>query len=93
VSNEPTYEDLTDADDRMLYIFTAGRYIPTGMYVGGSLAKYPVHLLAVGDSFFVPGKTGFIGTVNLRARRLGIRVAQRHVIENGVAGRRIWRVA
>lgn len=58
-------------------------------------SKYPWKQMKVGDSFFVAGMTS--GRLGARARAYSARNKEdfvaRNVIENGVEGCRVWRVA
>lgn len=51
--------------------------------------KYPFRKLEVGDSFFVPKKSG---GMHKAAHSVGIKIATRMVEEKGVRGVRIWRI-
>lgn len=56
--------------------------------------KYPLNLLAVGDSFFVAGKTRQQMASPIRYATCACRKFTSHrVIENGVRGLRVWRIA
>ena len=56
--------------------------------------KYPFNAMAVGDSFFVPGKTANDMKGPLRYARCECRrFATRRVTEHGIPGLRIWRIA
>ncbi len=61
------------------------------------LRKYPWAELAVGQSFFVAGEkqTSLIAAAWGWAKRQspGARFTSRKVVENGVAGVRVWRTA
>ena len=55
--------------------------------------KYPLNTMAVGDSFFVPGKTANDMKGPLHYARCSCRkFATRRVIESGITGLRIWRI-
>lgn len=61
---------------------------------GGGARKYPFRELEVGDSFFIPGKTrqqlkASISNASCDCRRF----VTRGVVEHGVKGLRVWRVA
>jgi len=61
----------------------------------GAPRKYPFDELAVGESFFVPGKksTDLGGSIGGARHRLpGRKFRTRTVTENGVDGVRVWRV-
>ena len=55
-------------------------------------SKYPFAELEIGDSFFVEGKTAgqFGGWRNYHRPK---KFSERTVIENGVKGLRVWRIA
>lgn len=56
--------------------------------------KYPFNIMAVGDSFFVPGMTRRPMASSIRHASCECRkFTTRRVIENGVSGLRIWRIA
>ena len=59
----------------------------------GRPAKYPLEELEVGDSFFVPKRAAAKVSMTARAKKLGITVAKRTVVENGVTGTRVWRTS
>jgi hypothetical protein len=60
----------------------------------GGWYKYPWESLAVGDSFFVEGKSivGVSAQAVNRTKRHGDKYTCRSVIEGGVPGVRVWRV-
>jgi len=60
----------------------------------GAPCKYPWDKLAVGDSFFIPGKTSqTISPARQSAEHTrGTKYASRTVEENGVRGVRVWRI-
>jgi hypothetical protein len=62
--------------------------------VHGGFYKYPWDQMEIGDSFFVPNKAIniFAGQACNRAKRHGGKYTCRSVVENGVAGTRVWRV-
>ena len=79
------------------------RLYGTGRVPGG---KYPVRVLAVGESFFIPFESpervftelALRSTISALARREakrspGKKFASRSVREDGVAGVRLWRLA
>lgn len=59
---------------------------------GGRNGKYPWREMEVGDSFFMPGAARSGAPQYLAGQRTGFRFSSRGVIENGVKGRRIWRI-
>lgn len=59
-----------------------------------SQSKYPWDEMAVGDSFFVPhgDPTVIAGCASHQKRRGTGRFTTRSLVENGVAGVRVWRM-
>ena len=56
--------------------------------------KYPFDTMAVGDSFFAPVMVSCLNSSAYRFRRgTTLKHTIRSVIEDGVAGCRVWRVA
>ena len=66
--------------------------VPIGDGIG-RIPKYPWASMAVGDSFFVPGKgaNDLLGAARPR-KLLGEKHTCRTLTENGVKGVRVWRV-
>lgn len=66
--------------------------IPMAAVRTGPKSKYPYDKLKIGQSFFIPGAktvfTMFIANKNLAPKHF----ASRKRTENGVVGRRVWRV-
>jgi len=62
--------------------------------VASRTCRYPIADLAVGDSFFVPGRTPHAvqSVVVYWQRKLGTRYLTRSVEIDGARGVRIWRV-
>lgn len=58
----------------------------------GRKAKYPFRDMEVGDSFFAPGSS-VIGMHGCARRYRPMRFTCRTVIEHGVPGIRVWRIA
>lgn len=58
----------------------------------GRRAKYPFRDMDIGDSFFAPGSS-VIGIHGCARRHRPMRFTCRSVVENGVAGIRVWRIA
>lgn len=54
-------------------------------------SKYPWRSMKVGDSFFVSQPRGDRNSTYWQ-KTLGIKVVSRVLIENGIKGRRYWRV-
>jgi hypothetical protein len=54
-------------------------------------SKYPFRDMELGDSFFAPGGT-VIGLHGCARRHRPMRFTCRSVVENGVAGVRVWRI-
>ena len=68
--------------------------IPLPAKGGGRPRSFPFDEMTVGQSFFVPGRRSISGQRLSRAKkRTGFSFAQRAVVENGVAGLRVWRTA
>lgn len=70
--------------------------IDTGVPIPPTMAcraQRPFRALAVGESFFVPGKTREQLGINRHHQRDGRRFATRRVIEDGIKGTRVWRIA
>lgn len=67
--------------------------VPIPPHGNAGSKKYPILSMEVGDSFFAPGKKPTANMAMSKARKtLGYRFSQRAVVENGVAGVRVWRV-
>lgn len=58
----------------------------------GRRAKYPFREMEVGDSFFAPGSS-VIGIHGCARRHRPMKFTCRSLVENGVAGIRVWRIA
>lgn len=58
---------------------------------GGRRSTYPFESLAVGDSFFVPGKTKFASTIQSANKRLGHKFVWAPATKDGKDGVRVWR--
>jgi len=58
----------------------------------GRRAKYPFRDMEIGDSFFSP-KSSVIGIHGCARRHRPMRFTCRSVVEDGVAGIRVWRIA
>ena len=54
--------------------------------------KYPFRDMELGDSFFAPGSS-VIGIHGCARRHRPMRFTCRSVVENGIAGIRVWRIA
>lgn len=77
-----------------LSLFQVDRNVPLPPAKTLYQRKYPFNVMAVGDSFFVPGVTrqqmaGPIRYATCECRKF----TTRRTTENGVAGLRIWRIA
>lgn len=59
----------------------------------GRPAKYPWRSMAVGESFFAPGRTSTSVHGDARKYHSMIRIRARAVIVNGIRGVRVWRIA
>ena len=68
------------------------RNMPIPAQARRSSLKYPFADLDIGESFFVPGRTGaqLSGFISWNRPK---KFATRTVIENGVKGVRVWRTA
>jgi hypothetical protein len=66
--------------------------IPVPAKNSGRPPIYPWRKLAIGDSFFAPGKTHQTLGATAGTRGPGIKVTTRAVTENGVSGVRVWRI-
>jgi hypothetical protein len=81
------------ADDYgQLYAFMNGRFVPVDVHRPGRRPKYPLEKLREGESFFVPGQEKPLTGLYSRAKRLGIAIVQRRVVEGGQVGLRVWRL-
>lgn len=58
----------------------------------GRRAKYPFRDMEIGDSFFAPGSS-VIGIHGCARRHRPMRFTCRSVVEDGVPGIRVWRIA
>lgn len=58
----------------------------------GRKTKYPFREMEVGDSFFAPGSS-VIGIHGCARRHRPMKFTCRSMVENGVAGIRVWRIA
>ena len=58
----------------------------------GRKSKYPFRDMEIGDSFFAPGSS-VIGIHGCARRHRPMRFTCRSVVENGVPGIRVWRIA
>lgn len=58
----------------------------------GRKTKYPFREMDVGDSFFAPGSS-VIGIHGCARRHRPMKFTCRSMVENGVAGIRVWRIA
>lgn len=57
----------------------------------GRRSKYPFRDMEIGDSFFAPGSS-VIGIHGCARRHRPMRFTCRSVVEDGVAGIRVWRI-
>ena len=70
--------------------------VPMPRYAGerGAPAKYPFREMEVGDSCFVPGESNQTFRSHAAyAQRSGKKFSARTVVEGGVKGLRVWRIA
>lgn len=58
----------------------------------GRRSKYPFRGMEIGDSFFAPGSS-VIGIHGCARRHRPMRFTCRSVVENGIGGIRVWRIA
>ncbi|MEI7599672.1 MAG: hypothetical protein WCJ41_10150 [Aestuariivirga sp.] len=58
----------------------------------GRRAKYPFPAMEIGDSFFAPGSS-VIGIHGCARRHRPMRFTCRSIVEDGVAGIRVWRIS
>lgn len=58
----------------------------------GRKSKYPFREMEIGDSFFAPGSS-VIGIHGCARRHRPMKFTCRSVVENGIAGIRVWRIA
>lgn len=56
-------------------------------------SKYPWRTMAVGESFFAPGRTSTSIHGDRRKYHSDIRIRARAVVVRGVRGVRVWRIA
>ena len=70
--------------------------IPAPKHTGlGGRTRYPLNLLAVGNSFFVSDvKHNYVrNAAHIAGKRSGKKFICKKQIENGVEGIRVWRIA
>lgn len=58
----------------------------------GRRSKYPFREMEIGDSFFAPGSS-VIGIHGCARRHRPMKFTCRSLVENGIAGIRVWRIA
>jgi hypothetical protein len=58
----------------------------------GRRSKYPFRDMDIGDSFFAPGSS-VIGIHGCARRHRPMRFTCRSIVENGIPGVRVWRIA
>jgi hypothetical protein len=82
-------QELFGAENRMSKAIEITKGLPTPR---GRKSKYPFRDMEVGDSFFAPGSS-VIGIHGCARRHRPMKFTCRSVVENGVAGIRVWRIA
>lgn len=74
----------------MVFDIEDGKSVPTAK--GGVESKYPFGALEVGQSFFIPNaKRGWPLSSTANTRHKPKKFTQRQVVEEGIAGIRVWR--
>ncbi|MEY3082422.1 MAG: hypothetical protein RJA94_2407 [Pseudomonadota bacterium] len=84
-----TEREIFPAVNRMMGVIEITKGLPTPR---GRKSKYPFREMEVGDSFFSPGSS-VIGIHGCARRHRPMKFTCRSVVENGVAGIRVWRIA
>lgn len=81
--------DIFGIDRRQPDVIEITKGMPTPR---GRRSKYPFRDMEVGDSFFAPGSS-VIGIHGCARRHRPMKFTCRSMVENGVAGIRVWRIA
>lgn len=81
--------DIFGIDRRPPNVIEINRGLPAPR---GRKSKYPFREMEIGDSFFAPGSS-VIGIHGCARRHRPMKFTCRSVVENGVAGIRVWRIA
>ena len=84
-----TERELFAPERRMASNIEITKGVPTPR---GRKSKYPFRDMEVGDSFFAPGSS-VIGIHGCARRHRPMKFTCRSIVENGVAGIRVWRIA
>ena len=84
----PSRDEAIDAQ-RPAPVIAITKGLPTPR---GRRAKYPFRDMEIGDSFFAPGSS-VIGIHGCARRHRPMRFTCRSVVEEGVPGIRVWRIA
>ena len=81
--------ELFATERRMPSVIEITKGLPTPR---GRRSKYPFRDMEVGDSFFAPGSS-VIGIHGCARRHRPMKFTCRSVVEDGVVGIRVWRIA
>ena len=84
-----TEREIFPAVNRMMGVIEITKGLPTPR---GRKSKYPFREMEVGDSFFSP-RSSVIGIHGCARRHRPMKFTCRSVVENSVAGIRVWRIA
>ena len=87
ISHSELFSAVSDPRPSQAIAITKGLPAPRGRR-----AKYPFRDMQVGDSFFAPGSS-VIGIHGCARRHRPMRFTCRSVVEDGVAGIRVWRIS
>ena len=87
ISNSDFFSMVNDPRPVQTIAITKGLPAPRGRR-----AKYPFRDMEIGDSFFSPGSS-VIGIHGCARRHRPMRFTCRSVVEDGVAGIRVWRIS
>lgn len=81
----------SEADDDIR--IDKGVPIPQRVYKRRGPVTVAVQKMKVGDSIWLtPYKPSLLATAHTLARRLGMKVTVRHLVERGIEGVRVWRI-
>ena len=84
-----TEREIFPTENRTTRVIEITKGLPTPR---GRKSKYPFRDMEVGDSFFSPGNS-VIGIHGCARRHRPMKFTCRSVVEDGVAGIRVWRIA
>ena len=84
-----TEREIFPTENRTTRVNEITKGLPTPR---GRKSKYPFRDMEVGDSFFSPGSS-VIGIHGCARRHRPMKFTCRSVVEDGVAGIRVWRIA